>query len=137
MNYNLRHPIESIRTAPLGFANLGVAGGWMGYQTMEAIEISPNATQAAVHIGSAALLAAWMSMLGGSLVKRQFKRRDYLENSLKEGKFDDKDFGKTVPEWCMRQTARVVAKKHGRLDQYEELCNDNQSAQRLRWLPHI
>lgn len=137
MNYNLRHPVESVRTAPFGMSYFGVAAGYAGYQIMDVVEKSPTPPVGVAQLGIAAVFGAFMSTLGTSLVKRQFKRKEYLENSLRDGEFNEEDFGKTVPEWCMRQTARVVTQKHGQLERYKELCDDNIESQRLRYLPHF
>lgn len=137
MNRNLRHPIESVRTAPFGMSYFATAAGYAGYQISEVVGSNNGPLDTATRLGVSAALGAFLSHKGTWLVKRQFKRRDYLENSLKDGEFNEVDFGKTVPEWCMRQTARVVAEKHGRLEEYKELCDEHQAAQRLRWLPHV
>jgi hypothetical protein len=65
------------------------------------------------------------SLAGVLLAAKQFRLKQRLESSIQKHGYDDGVFKKTLPEWCDRQTARVVVKKYGNLDEYESLCQDN------------
>ena len=76
--------------------------------------------------------ASLLGSLGAiGLTKKQFKLRKRLENSVSKHGYDDKAFETTIPEWCDRQTARLVAKNHGSLDNYIALCDTNKDRMSL------
>ncbi len=70
-------------------------------------------------------------------VYHQFKLKKRLENHIQEHGFTKGGFEKTIPTWCGRQTARVVAEKHGCLDEYVKLCKQNREVMRDRYIPHF
>jgi hypothetical protein len=56
---------------------------------------------------------------------KKFRLKQRLEKSVAEDGYDNRNFKTTIPEWCDRQTARVVAKNNGHLDDYIALCESN------------
>jgi len=77
------------------------------------------------------------SLVGVAISAKQFKLRNRLEKSVAEHGYDDRAFEKTIPEWCDRQTARVVAKNYGNLDDYVALCESNNDRMSLPNLGHF
>ena len=67
------------------------------------------------------------SLVGVAITTKQFKLRHRLESSVSKQGYNDKIFKTTIPEWCDRQTARVVAKNCGNLDDYVALCDTNRT----------
>ncbi len=67
----------------------------------------------------------------------QFKLRRRLENSVSEHGYTDKAFKTTIPAWCDRQTARVVAKNCGSLDDYVALCDTTEGRKSFQKLGHL
>jgi len=63
------------------------------------------------------------TLAGAALTIRQFKLRHRLESSVSKHGYNDKIFEPTIPLWCDRQTARVVTKNCGNLNDYVALCN--------------
>ena len=59
------------------------------------------------------------------LTKTQFDLRKRLENSVTKHGYDERVFETTISEWCDRQTARVVAKNYGYLEEYVSLYESN------------
>jgi len=82
-----------------------------------------------------------MNILGSlgcvALSAKQFKLRRRLENSVTEYGYNDRAFETTIPEWCDRQVARVVAKNYGNLDDYIALCKSNKDKMSLPNLKHF
>ncbi|UZE94305.1 MAG: hypothetical protein IB618_01905 [Candidatus Pacearchaeota archaeon] len=68
---------------------------------------------------------------------KQFKLRRRLENSVSEHGYDDRAFETTILDWCDRQTARVVTKNCGNLDDYVALCDTNRERMSLANLRHF
>lgn len=61
--------------------------------------------------------------LGGiAIAAKQFRLKNRLEKIISKNGYDDRVFKRTTYAWCDRQTARVVAKRHGYLDRYNSLC---------------
>ncbi len=77
------------------------------------------------------------SLICVAFTAKQFKLRCRLENSISEHGYDERIFETTIPEWCDRQTARVVAKKYGNLDDYVTLCDTNKGRISLSNLGHF
>lgn len=69
------------------------------------------------------LLGALAIPCGISLTIDQFKLRRKLEKSISELGYMGKDFKKTRHLWCDKQTASVVARRHGCLEEYLALCD--------------
>ena len=77
------------------------------------------------------------SLTGVALTAKQFELRQRLENLVSKQKYNDRAFETTIPEWCDRQVARVVAKKYGNLDDYVALCESNKDKMSLPNLRHF
>ena len=75
--------------------------------------------------------------IGVGLTVRQFKLRRRLEKYMSRHDYDDRLFDLTISEWCNRQTARVVAKNYGCLDEYVALCEDNKDNMSFADLPNF
>jgi len=132
----LRHPIESFRTAPfgLGFASFGLGSAALevSVATMDGI---PQSLRYAI-IGAAAVQVTALSVLGTMAANDQFRLGERLETAIERTGYNDRVLA-TTTTWCDRQTATVVCEQSGHLEQYRQLCAQNQATARLTWLPHI
>ena len=84
----------------------------------------------------------FVAIMGGTLggidsVKNQFKLRKRLEKSVSEHGYNNSVFERTIPNWCDRQTARVVARNCGHLDSYVDLYRNNKKQIILSDLPNF
>ena len=66
-----------------------------------------------------------ISLYGVALTAKQFRLRRRLEKSVSKHGYIDKVFETTNKKWCDRQTAIVVTKNCGNLDDYIALCESN------------
>ncbi|MBI2578687.1 MAG: hypothetical protein HYW26_03180 [Candidatus Aenigmarchaeota archaeon] len=71
------------------------------------------------------------------VIRKQFKLKRRLEESVIEHGYDERVFYKTLSNWCDRQTARVVAENRGFLDRFDSLCESNRAIMDLPYLPHL
>ncbi|MBI5065871.1 hypothetical protein HZA97_06550 [Candidatus Woesearchaeota archaeon] len=71
------------------------------------------------------------------VARDQFKLKKRLEDHIEDHGFTSEGFETTIPTWCGRQTARVVAEKHNCLDEYVKLCEQYKGTMSYRFLPHI
>lgn len=78
-----------------------------------------------------------VAVLGIYLTKKQFNLRERLEDSIRRHGYDDILMSRTIPAWCDRQTARVVAREHDRLPSYEALCKKDKHRMYYRFLPNF
>ena len=130
----MRHPVKSMRTAPLGTGFLGIFGFEI---ILNASELRTDNT-AIMAIGALATAVEVTGLgLGGALIRRQISLKQRLEDSIERHGYEERIFAQTTDEWCTRQTARVVAEDNGVLDQYKELCEQRTSTAQLAFLPHI
>lgn len=128
----LRHPIETLRTAPFGLSLLisglciaGASAPEIADGTLEKSDVANVGTVAAV-VG-----------MGTLTVRKQFTLRAREEKFLEKHGYDDRYFANTTTEWCDRQTTRVVCAKYGVLDKYVAICEKNQQNDYLTYIPHI
>ena len=77
------------------------------------------------------------SVICAGLTKKQFDLRQRLEKLMDKYGYDKRYFKKTLTEWCDRQTARVVAKNSGHLEDYVKLCEDNKEHMRYSWIKNF
>lgn len=71
------------------------------------------------------------------VTRRQFKLKNRLEESISEDGYEDEVMKKTIPTWCNRQTAGVVAEKLGKREQYKELCKKNKKKMEFKYIPNF
>lgn len=111
------------RTAPFGETSLAL----FGYYGFKAVREDPYFILPFLAAG----------VLGVLAVKKQFKLKRSLEDNIRENGFTSECFERTIPTWCGRQTARVVAEKHGCLDEYIKLCEQQKQLMTHNYIPHI
>lgn len=106
----LKYIIDFYRTSPLAESMV----------LLNAIQIPSNFD----NIGLLGLNVLF-TVAGISITAKQFRLRKRLEQSVSEHGYDNRTFYRTIPEWCDRQTARVVAENCGHLEDYVALCQAN------------
>lgn len=134
----LKPLVQEVRKAPLGTAMVldslavGAASQLDNFISggMELVASSPT------FLTSVSTMV--IGLVGGlTMGYRQHVLARRLEHSIINHGFVDRAFLTTTPEWCARQTARVVCEEHGVLDKYKKLCDANKSTMQLPRLPHI
>lgn len=78
-----------------------------------------------------------LGLSGAIAAGHQFMLRARLKSAIKYYGYKDELFYPTITEWCNRQTARVVARESGHLDDYIKLCERNKGIQEFKSLPHF
>ena len=119
---------DTLRTAPFGFslAAINLVSPVIGL-----VEDGPELSDL-----SAMPVSAFGLAMCGILVARQFRLRHRLERFVRNDGFNEAAFQRTTGEWCNRQTARVVCRNSGHLEEYEALCEQNPHAHLTR-LPDL
>jgi hypothetical protein len=122
---SIKDVIDFVRTAPLG---IGLS--------VVTLTLSISSDDA-----GAMLLSLGYLIPSSSLIVRQMHLRHRLENIINSKGYRDADFQKTLPEWCDRQTAMVVARNSGNQEKYENLYTinkkDHPDTMSFKWLPHF
>lgn len=85
--------------------------------------------------GAACLTLATFS--ASIFIIQQMSLRRRLEHSIEQHGYQERVFKTTVQEWCDRQTALVVARRHGVLPLYQKLCLQNMERMSLPFIPHF
>ena len=121
----LRHPIDTFRTAPVGFT-LAFLGVLLGGESIREIVHKPRYLAKARAIGQLSVNALALGT-GASMVSHQFKLRHRLERAIDRHGFDPRYMAKTLGTFCDRQTAKVVSEKAGFAGEYQALVNAAQT----------
>ena len=135
---NLRHPIESFRTAPVA---LTTTSFWLGNTilsgTVATESIADNFNIPGIAVG--ALLAGSSLVCARDAAKnvgKRFKRRKQAEEALERNGFNSRIMGAYTTFWCDQQTAIVACEQFG----YQRECLDliaQQEPVPYDWVPHI
>lgn len=132
----LRHPIETVRTAPFGSALMGIQIPAIAYNVRNALEsYSPEST--ATSLAAASLCIGALVVARCNLVERQLNLKERLKGSIEREGFNDRILAPTTDEWCNRQAARVACEKFDMLAEYVELCDSRADTAKLTFIPHI
>ena len=118
----LEYVADLYRTAPLGETLFLINAGQISWHYDEPLSLGLN---------------VFGSLLGIAITANQFELRHWLEKLVSEHGYDNRAFETTIPEWGDRQTARVVAKNCGNLDDYVALCDSNRDRMVLANLRHF
>ncbi len=113
----LEYMVDFYRTAPFGETMflLGAGIGFVNYDFPPLL-----------------FPGVYWSILGIAFTAEQFMLKRRLERSLSQHGYEDRVFETTIPEWCDRQMTRVVAEKHGCLEDYVALCEKHRDRMKLQ-----
>ena len=126
----LKHPIDTLRTAPYGFFLMTMGSALTPVSTVDLVQ-DPNIYSAIATTSGTAVLAT-----SGIIVARQFGLRRRAEEEVATG-FSKDFFKRTTLTWCGRQTVRTALRHTSYLPEYESVCSEQKSTSQLTWLPHI
>ena len=131
----LAHPIETLRTAPVQFANIAVMTGATAVNATIAMEVAsaPLDTIEWVMAGLSVAVAAGNAVLA----KGRINIRNHLEEHLLDHGYNERAMTKTTREYCTRQAARIACENTGYIEQYDDLIERTKDTQEFSWLPHI
>ena len=132
-----RHPIETIRTAPVYVGYLAAAST-VYFIASEALTSGQHMTMAALAVPAATLYVGFDYVACGSMdsIRNLITKRERIADSVTTHGFNERILQTTTNEWCSRQAARVALEPFNMVDQYEELCAQN-TAREFPELPHI
>jgi hypothetical protein len=130
MSNLLKKSIDTFRTAPVGTGRVILGTSGLAVEA-ELLAHNPNIYEAL----PAPLILASIA-IGGLKAASKNRLRDRLEASIERQGYNDRVFAKTLGTWCSRQTARVVCKEYGYLEDYEKLCEQADDLD-YKWIPHI
>ncbi|MDP2642698.1 MAG: hypothetical protein Q8P62_02550 [Candidatus Peregrinibacteria bacterium] len=119
--------LDFIRTAPFGY----------GFLLANALITTDMIKNPHGNNYITALLSATTTITTIMAIKDQFNLRAKLERKSAIEGYSDEIFTKTIPKWCDRQTARVVARRLGKLDKYTALCEKNKGEMAYPKLGHF
>lgn len=106
------HPIESFRTAPVGFCSLLLGAAPIAYDIANDIN---------VYMDTSSRSGIAVIFLGGVAIKKQFTQAERIEASLEKNGHDERFLKPLMSEWCDRQTAKVVYEQAGFENEYTEV----------------
>ena len=120
----LHQVFDSFRTAPFGFMLAG-----LGTFDVPLVSLS--------HDYSSVPSPVLGIMAGIYITRKQYQLRRRLENICQKRGYSDRAFQLTTKEWCDRQTARIAAQNAGKLDEYQNLCQQYEAKSNFTKLPHF
>lgn len=82
-------------------------------------------------------IAIPISIGGIKIITDHYDLRGRLERSCQESGYTERVFELTTKAWCNRQIARIVAKRYGKLQEYEDLCKKNRATSAFPNVPHF
>jgi hypothetical protein len=120
----VRQVLDCVKTAPFGIAITG-----MGIF---------NAALYHHHHDYSSVAVPLVIISGGiAIIGKQYQLRWRLEDICRKRGYSDRAFQLTTKEWCDRQTARMAADKHGKLPEYEALCERYRDQSRFTNIQHF
>jgi len=131
---SIRHPVETLRTAPVQIASIigtSAVGATCASIAMESSEPVAMFTWAgaALNIGAA--------VVHGVKAHRRIALRNRLESSLEARGFEERVMERTVRAYCIRQAALVACENEGYREEYLQLCQQNVDTMQFSWLPQV
>ncbi len=116
---NIRHPIDTLRTAPVGFSLAGL-GVTLASESIGEIVNNPNILVKAASIVQMGMEFGFAAT-GICMVTGQFKLRRRLEQSIDRSGYNTRVMAHTVNTFCDRQTGKVVSRNAGHAEDYKAL----------------
>lgn len=135
MNRTVRHPIETLRTAPVYFSGVAINLSMAALNVNTASELGSrpeSALQWAAASVNAGAIAMNLMMAQGKL-----DLRDRLESQLTRYGFNERAMITTTQAYCARQAAIVACENTGYSNEYAVLCEQNPGMFTFNCLPKI
>lgn len=133
----ITHPVDTIRTAPVGLAEVALGSGVAAPFIVEAI-LNPDATHVAEAITASVLGLGGLARIGIHSIGRQFRIRRRAESLTTLVGFPDYYLETHTHHWCDRQTVRNLYRNDPeKLAAYQELCDKSRIEPKFTWLPHF
>ncbi len=134
---SVRHPIETIRTAPVGLAEIAIGSGIATPFIVDAI-LNPEPANIYSAVSAGAIGLVGLARIGVHSIGRQFHIRNQTETLTAKIGFPDYYLEGHTHYWCDRQTIQNVYRNDpDNLAAYRDLCDKSRTKPAFPWLPHF